>query len=236
MWPACVTTLAVLAGAGVMFSAGFAFAAEGSASAEAKVAKKQRKGKPCANKNKTWILCKPRVGIWKGVFTQDTPSGPESHPLEFTVERGRGARGRNSKGTEVEQVVAAVPLWKGDIQYAEYFDPGPDPINNPELGSWQPIPLSECADPTCRPSLEVLDPHWRMSFWGKSTGLFTTGNDGDFVVRGDFLSKNRAKGKLWVFGNSDFTIRTVTWKASWAAKTPPPPPEECPPEKPVNCG
>lgn len=171
---------------------------------QAAVAKKDPK--PCSTKSKR--PCNPRAGSWSGVAVQQTPAGPESSPLTFTVER----KGRKNRGTRFTSIQFGPRWWIGDISYV-YVSGG------------RIAPSNTC--PTCPPfvaqpgafegSLDKVSGQFLLG----STVIHGSGEREQFFFEGDFLNKRTAKGTIdgerTSSGGASFNLRTVTWTASPAS-------------------
>jgi hypothetical protein len=153
------------------------------------------KPRPCQNKKSpVFVLCKPRAGIWRGATTQQTPSGPVSHPLEFTVAR-KGAR---RTGTVVDDVESAVPWYCGDTA-TRFTTAGNSSLN--------------------RATADKVS----GGFIAYGTLILINGGERKEVFAGDFLSRTRVKGTYeasWTGTTacvgSPLTLRQVNWTAGFA--------------------
>ena len=194
-----------LRGAGIVALATALLASVGPAAGDP-TAEISKKRKPCRNgKSKTFVLCKPRAGTWRGVAVQQTPSGTEFSPLTFTVER-KGAR---NNGTDIDSTQFGPRWWSGDTAWVY-------------VGGGEIAPSSAC--PTCPPY--VAAPGVFDGSVDKVTGQFfmvntiinESGVREQFFFSGDFINKRRAKGTIEGSRDTDsgshFDLRSVTWTAS----------------------
>lgn len=157
-----------------------------------------KKTKPCSNKKqKVFVLCKPRAGTWGGVATQQTPSGPESSPLQLAVSR-QGAR---NNGTRVGVVDPSLRWFCGDT----------------------PLPMT--TDGENEPHLESARAGKKTGIFDLHGGLALVESRKGIDLFGDFVNKTRAKGTItgtWsnapqgICPGGIATLRTVTWTASFA--------------------
>ncbi len=210
--------LVALAAAGAVLGLGAAPASAGavpSGDATAETAKK--KPKPCVNQTRRYVLCKPKVGTWKGKVTQRTPTGLESYPLQLTVERD----GDKKNGTEIGGESYSLPWW----------GQGPDGLTSwVWLGEDVFAPESFC--PACAPILYSPSLCCSGDHWDKRDGFFYSygsirdelGEVGSDFIKGDFVSRTKVKGTAEANHRSFGTLLKVTWKATWSTKALPPPP------------